>query len=704
MAIHSRAKTKLHHYARKLFRPRMLVAIALLLIALPAAFFIIHDDIWEFRNLSEAPLRNRAADKSGNAYPDAEYLKQGWSEGESEWFYTVTQGSDLLPYSFFLSLSFEGKPFNSDANFKRWRYIPQSASERNPDALPIGFVRNEYRKRSYLGLTCAACHTGQVTYHGKAWRIDGGPSMADFDGFMADLRSAVNETAKLDAAGHCATDGCKSFVSRVIERGDYKDELEVTRDLTASKNRIDCDAIANHSNTKYGFARLDAFGRIYNRVLSAVLRKEDLADIVRETFDSSELPAVRAALRPVLEGTETREVVERALPLLSAEQRKKLVAKIFNPSNAPVSYPFLWDTPQHDFVQWNGIVANATFGGVGRNAGEVIGVFGTLDWQIKDGWSLSSLLGGQGLKQHHISYESSIYVHNLRRIEAQIVKLQSPQWPSALPGIDATRAFRGEALFGKHCARCHAEINRDAPYRRIVASMIGSSLKKDLDKIGTDPTMARNSTHAMGYAGMLRNQYVNATGIGNVLIDRRAPVAALLTQATHGVIAEPYPNANPIRRVADWASDLVGNLLSNEIQSSLKSGDYTPDTTVSPYASLEAYKGRSLNGIWATAPYLHNGSVPTLYDLLLPTRHDGDPEGGEYRPTKFVVGSRELDPVKVGFLSAGYEGFEFDTTLPGNSNAGHEYGTIHDSGLKERELEPMTNDERLDLVEYLKTL
>jgi len=155
--------------------------------------------------------------------------------------------------------------------------------------------------------------------------------------------------------------------------------------------------------------------------------------------------------------------------------------------------------------------------------------------------------------------------------------------------------------------------------------------------------------------------------------------------------------------VADWGSDLLGNLLSNEIQSSLKSGDYTPDTSVAPYASLEAYKGRSLNGIWATAPYLHNGSVPTLYDLLLPARRDGDPEG-EYRPIKFVVGSRELDPAKVGFVSAGYEGFEFDTTLPGNSNAGHEYGTIHDIGLKERNLEPMTNEDRLDLVEYMKSL
>ena len=70
------------------------------------------------------------------------------------------------------------------------------------------------------------------------------------------------------------------------------------------------------------------------------------------------------------------------------------------------------------------------------------------------------------------------------------------------------------------------------------------------------------------------------------------------------------------------------------------------------------YKSRSLNGIWATAPYLHNGSVPTLYDLLLPS-FNADHEArqmktplavsGETRPRNSDVGSRKFDPVKVGF-------------------------------------------------------
>jgi len=71
----------------------------------------------------------------------------------------------------------------------------------------------------------------------------------------------------------------------------------------------------------------------------------------------------------------------------------------------------------------------------------------------------------------------------------------------------------------------------------------------------------------------------------------------------------------------------------------------------------------------------------------------GDPEGLEYRPDKFRVGSREFDPEKAGFKSEGYPGFLFDTNLKGNSNAGHEYGTRQ-----------LNKQQRLDLVEYLKSL
>ena len=98
------------------------------------------------------------------------------------------------------------------------------------------------------------------------------------------------------------------------------------------------------------------------------------------------------------------------------------------------------------------------------------------------------------------------------------------------------------------------------------------------------------------------------------------------------------------------------------------------------------YKARPLNGIWASAPYLHNGSIPNL-DELLKKPH-------QRSQAVFKVGSRNFDPVKVGFQADRRE--TFDPQLKGNLNVGHDYG--HDDGT------PFTDDERKFLIEYMNSL
>ena len=363
-------------------------------------------------------------------------------------------------------------------------------------------------------------------------------------------------------------------------------------------------------------------------------------------------------------------------------------------------------------MQWNGIAANAGVGPIGRNAGEVIGVFGTLDWKEEKGTSLASLLF-QGSGNTRVNFDSSVDVQNLYRIESHLKKLNSPVWPEKILGeINKESAAKGKLLFDEYCAACHARIDRvDAnqkiinsdPDRRIVAHMTRVS------DVGTDPTMAENSFKYQGYSGILRNQYVGLE-VGNILLDKEAPVAALLTQATKNVVATPDPDKWFFQGWADRIANLVTAYVGNEIKPSIKRGNYDPDTTVNPLASLNAYKGRPLNGIWATAPYLHNGSVPTLYDLLLPKKREGDPEDGEYRPDQFEVGSREFDPVKVGLKSSGYQGFTFKVKdsdgkeIRGNSNAGHEYASGKTAQPNGETLRPLSKEEKLDLLEYLKTL
>jgi len=118
------------------------------------------------------------------------------------------------------------------------------------------------------------------------------------------------------------------------------------------------------------------------------------------------------------------------------------------------------------------------------------------------------------------------------------------------------------------------------------------------------------------------------------------------------------------------------------------------DWQLTEMQNTDGYANHLLDGIWARAPYLHNGSVPTLYDLLTPAE---ERNGG--RDT-FWVGSAVYDTVDVGIRTdvsefRGEEMFLYDVTLPGNGNQGHsgpEFGTDLPEGAKRA------------LIEYMKTL
>src|SRR6185503_2290917 len=100
-----------------------------------------------------------------------------------------------------------------------------------------------------------------------------------------------------------------------------------------------------------------------------------------------------------------------------------------------------------------------------------------------------------------------------------------------------------------------------------------------------------------------------------------------------------------------------------------------------------------LAGIWATPPFLHNGSVPTLSHLLLPAAE---------RPVTFYTGQRDYDPVKLGLeldrtkfnLPPGLDLFTFDTRIAGNWNTGHEFDWVY---------KDLNDEKRYDIIEYIKT-
>ena len=518
-------------------------------------------------------------------------LEQGWTPAQMEWFYTTPQGSELMPYDFFLALeqAESQELFREGRNMRKYRYLTDYKTPKNPDDLPIGFVKN----KESLGLTCAACHTTQVNYKGTGIRIDGGPTMADFSGFMSALIASMDATLK-------DTKKFDRFAAKVP--GVKPDQKGVL--LERLRKVHDDMATANAVNTKgagpYGFARLDAFGRIYNRSIT-------LADPTNG-----------------------------------------------NPANAPVSYPFLWDTSQHDYVQWVGNAPNANLGELQRNIGEVIGVFGSITIDTK-----STDLHG---------YKSSVDLKNLNALAVQLRLLQSPLWPaSVLPPLDAALVEKGAAIYAKECVSCHFAINRTDPNRVVRAQMYG------LDIIKTDPTTANNIVNYKGKSGLLQGKKVLI--VGGPVFGADATALDILTNLVAGVLEDNY--------TTDLKAELLA-LRDKEGGKALPRQGKFPVDPKNPLTSFLAYKARPLNGIWATAPFLHNGSVPTLYDLLLPAAS---------RPKSFHVGRREIDPKKVGILTDKFDGsFEFDTSAPGNSNAGHEYGAA------------LGDADRWALVEYLKSL
>ena len=108
-----------------------------------------------------------------------------------------------------------------------------------------------------------------------------------------------------------------------------------------------------------------------------------------------------------------------------------------------------------------------------------------------------------------------------------------------------------------------------------------------------------------------------------------------------------------------------------------------------------AYPARPLAGYWATGPYLHNGSVRTLYQLLSPVKD---------REKTFYLGSYEFDPVQVGYRNDRIDGaFVYDTQQPGNLNTGHE---LRDApkGTKGVIGPYLSPEDRLAIVEYMKVM
>jgi hypothetical protein len=611
------------------------------------------------------------------------WLDQSWSNEERHWFHHASLGAALpVPYAWFVAL--EQPEFDLFARPKllidrdylaRLGFVsgPPSveaaATAENPDDLPVGFARMTGSSEpatgaplhDQIGLTCAACHVGHLEYKGVSLRFDGGPGIFDLTKLEQIIELAILYTSRVPGR-------FDRFATRVLgpeatenERSSLRSNLEETLNglielnNVATKSMIKRGAIA----TAEGFGRLDWLTRIGNQIFYI-----DIANGGIKGFERN------------------------AQPL-----------------QAPVSVPPLWTVPWFARTRMDGSSVNLIY----NMASEALGA--------------SALTDFTGITNAGTKYRSTVAVENLAKVESLLRGsafdggLRSPKWPSDIfPNdsvwkIDPAKVERGRKIYSELCAECHlGPINDpkfDVQYPDLSYHNSANfreeprddqflvPVQKSVVQIGTDPEEA------------------------NIVATRKVAIPTFLDIDPARDLSGPLgcPNVAPtenssvpfslaLRAVVErvmrkWLKDRsISQADSTAILGQRKD---CPDSSPVP-----SYRARPLNGVWATAPYLHNGSVPSLYWLLKPARE---------RPKRFCIGARDFDPWQVGLRVEPGEAQECvpgetlfttinadGTPIVGNSNLGHSLERAPGPGKPGVIGREPTEDERFDLLEYLKTL
>jgi hypothetical protein len=579
--------------------------------------------------------------QSTSCAPNVTCLDQGWSDADRTTFYTTVQGSHVMPYVWFKALRRldVDEPFIAD-QLSRYGYLHSD----NPASLPVGFVIDGTPAAGQIGMTCAACHTGQIEYQKDgathAIRLDGAPAMSDFQQFLTDLRDASSATL-------AQPDRFAAFASAVL--GSASTPAKVAALKTEFAAWVQQFSSFMHDSlpaSPWGPGRLDAFGMIFNRVTG-----RDLG-----------------------------------------------VSKNFKVADAPVSYPFLWNAHRQDHTQWNGGVPNGFYiTALARNSGEVFGVFADYKPKIA--------VPATKLTPTIIDYRASSIVYSgLQTLEEKIALLKPPPWPQDIFPLNPDMVTKGKALFDTKCGGCHnPQASKKTP----------NAWETQVVAVGTDPRMANNAKQKSD-PGMFTGAVLPPPSIGArypacpTTSDCALNVDLLASSVVGGMLANAF-NPTTVASAGRIRENGVFRALGRDLES-LPQGEKLEDLTTPGASHLDdlkamikerlsgiyksqplgaadaAYESRVLQGIWATAPYLHNGSVPNLWELLTPP---------EQRKTSFMVGSRLFDPKNVGYST---ESSPFKTgnfvvgPSNGNSNGGHKFGT------------DLSDDEKWQIIEYMKQM
>jgi hypothetical protein len=563
-------------------------------------------------------------------------LQPEWSKERRQRYYQTSQGSLVIPYPWFKALESRtsNELFSSPEIQGRYGLLPNNDPTYNPDQMPVGLVREKVRPEA-------------VNLLGE-----GHPEWAS-------ISCAACHTGELMYKGNALrVDGGQGFWGFEQWSGDLVFSMILTSSVPSRFERF-CSRVYGHGEGgKCSKDEVHSLRAQMKKYFESDLIIGGLNETINHTYLTKEGFTRTAALGRGVNG-----------------QFGPLDYRNVSENSGPVSYPPLWYTHDYDWVQSPAAIRQP----LARNVTEAWGVSVRVNTDPTDPSTFLS---------------STARMDDMFWMETLLSTLEAPKWPEQLFGpIDRERAERGRRLFHEavwpnalpasqielpqgtnmggpnpkrpttgYCARCHAPAPEPDPnpYKVLQLPMY------DMKKMGTDKYDAEQfAARTKIYTGKLKPLYDGKETVG---------IGEALTKVIGGIMDKWFTEQN-----------IPPGPCRNTIQGNRENLFRAPP----------AYPARPLDGYWATGPFLHNGSVRTLYELLSPI---------EERAKTFWIGTREFDPYYVGFRDEKVDGaFLYDTSKDGNLNAGHEFRNAppNTPGV----IGPLlTIEQRLDLIEYLKVL
>jgi mono/diheme cytochrome c family protein/predicted house-cleaning noncanonical NTP pyrophosphatase (MazG superfamily) len=558
------------------------------------------------------------------------------------------QGSGFFPMSVVRSLtdSKTGKPYLE--NLERFGLVPGEKSNRNPEGFPIGIATNVIqaggRRIEMFGFTCAACHTSDLRFKGKTVRVDGGSGLFYVDQLGDQIANSLKATLE-------DPEELLAFLQRFVRNSELGGPLRGgIEKLAGMKKGLVRSAAVRELHEEVGklLAEIKEGKKAANADAASakasgpkLFRKlrEKLADHLEQ--EKSELLAdILPHLKPIIAELQERIAFLKIRDWLSADPAHRLAAGYGRADDFGTARVELYgaDNPLN-MLPVNAPVSTPPLWNIARYA--------WLHWNANTNSVIQRSIGeaiGVGATL------DSVNIVNQMHIEEQVHKLTAPVWPEFFGKPDQAKVVRGRELYNQHCSGCHSPKKLDE--KGLVVFRLFTP-----DQVGTDPNDAKNFDRPVYRKDGSAVSF--AKSIQLLLTDLQTKAKEAMTSEERTLMDQLEAKQIPVK----WRDTMT--------------------ETGGP-----VYPAKPLEGIWATAPFLHNGSVPTLYHLLRPSE----------RPEKFLVGQKDFDPVRVGFeirpdkitRDPGLEPFEFNTSVKGNLNTGHEYGA------------ELSDEDCEALIEYLK--